>query len=575
MKIEKQIRNTSFLTIVLSAMFFVGCTDYLDVNQDTDNPTTPYLPYLLSGTQRDLSDIGDYNVNGGQNYSVYVHQMCDRGSADQYNLRADDANSGNDWSLVYSTLRNINSLIAEATSKGNLIYAGIGQLEKAYVMSVAVDLWGDVPYSEAGLINDNLLNPKFDNQKLVYSQVFALIDSGIANLASGGGSLKPSAADDLIYKGDKAKWTKFAKTLKLKLYNQTRLTSDFDQVGFDALIAAGGFMLKGDDFQFLKNNKTSTNSGLNERNRLYIDSYESSQFGSYISPWFYEILKGVNPNIHTGTPDPRMKYMIYNQIGENAAAPPDNGVVGGNPKADYWDKATGFFSIRFCSSSPYRDSSQENSYSYPGIYPCGGAYKVSVAGNSVASANSGGKGLAPRRMLTFDEFLFIQAELIQSGKIAGGDAAALVKLEAAIKANFQKIDDVVTKSLTTDVVPVLATSTGATAFITKIKTEYNAAISPAKKLEIIMTQKWIATFGDPVDQYTDFRRTGFPILHNPNSSIKEFQLNNGDAFPLSDALTNLVGQYQQSLFWPQQEINTNLNAPTQKTATSYKIFWAN
>jgi hypothetical protein len=34
-------------------------------------------------------------------------------------------------------------------------------------------------------------------------------------------------------------------------------------------------------------------------------------------------------------------------------------------------------------------------------------------------------------------------------------------------------------------------------------------------LEIIMTQKWVGTIGDPNGPHTDYRRTGFPILANP------------------------------------------------------------
>ena len=90
-----------------------------------------------------------------------------------------------------------------------------------------------------------------------------------------------------------------------------------------------------------------------------------------------------------------------------------------------------------------------------------------------------------------------------------------------------------------------------------------------------MTQKWVGTFGDPTDQYTDYRRTGFPILANPDSSSKEYQLDNEDGFPIIDSQTVLNNAFQQSLFWPQSELNTNKNAPKQKVPGDYKIFWDN
>ena len=90
-----------------------------------------------------------------------------------------------------------------------------------------------------------------------------------------------------------------------------------------------------------------------------------------------------------------------------------------------------------------------------------------------------------------------------------------------------------------------------------------------------MTQKWVSTFGDNMDQYNDYRRTGYPVLANPVGSSPEYQLDNGDDFPLDDGVTVQNNNYMVSFFWPQSEINTNQNAPTQKDATTDALFWAN
>ena len=69
---------------------------------------------------------------------------------------------------------------------------------------------------------------------------------------------------------------KFANTFKLKLYNQTRLITDFDQAGFDALIAENNFFTSNaDDFQF---NHYDVISPSNERNQLFVEAYQSTQF---------------------------------------------------------------------------------------------------------------------------------------------------------------------------------------------------------------------------------------------------------------------------------------------------------
>jgi hypothetical protein len=576
MKFLKNIKNINkkLLVLLTSTTLFIGCQDYLDVDTDTDNSTKAPLNFLLSNIEINTSEIGDFNFNSGQILAVYTHQMNARAEEDQYGVKVDNIAMQNDWNGIYTTLKDIEDLLKISEEGGNKVYLGIGQLHKAYLMSVAVDLWGDVPFTEATKLVSGIRNPKFDNQKDIYAAVFKLINDGKANILTNSGLQKPGK-DDFFYGGSIAKWVKFANTFKLKLYNQTRLSQNFDQVGFDDLITENNFFTSNaDDFEFTHYNSITKS---NERNRLYIESYESTQFGSYPSPWFYEILKGVNPNIHTGNPDPRMKYYFYTQL-ESGVFPPDQGdPTTGNPKADYWDKSTGFYSIRFGSTGPYRDASAENSYTYPGIFLCGGRYDDDLryrnATGAVITIDAlAGSGAAPRRILTYDEMLYIQAELIQAGKLTG-DASA--KLDQAIKASFAKVDKVVSNAkLSTQTVPALSGNTAVPIFIGKIITEFNAA-SPEKKLEIIMTQKWVGTAGDPLDQYTDYRRTGYPTLVNPNGTEKEYQLDNGDAFPIVDSQTVLNNPYQVSFFWPQSELNSNNKAPAQKNPATYKIFWDN
>jgi hypothetical protein len=569
MKLYNHIKKNKTALVLLSlTTIFSSCSDYLDVDKDTDDPTVAPLNYLLTNIETGIGQLGDFNNNTGSILSTYTHQSTSREEQDQYGVKVDNIPLNNDWDAVYLGLTDIETLIKQGTESGDLVYVGIGQLQKAYVMSFAVDMWGDVPYSEATQLASGIIAPKFDDQKGIYANIFSLIDTAKANLKTNAGTQKPSS-DDIIYGGNIDKWIRFANTLKLKLYNQTRLTADFDQSGFNALIAENNFFTGiADDFQIEHFN---TIAPTNERNTYFVESYESTQFGTYQSPWMYEILKGVNPNIHTGNPDPRMSYYYFKQLkaGQN---PQDFNTVTGKPNADYWDKSTGFYSIRFGSTGPDRDKSQENSYTYPGIFPAGGRYDDGKGANlATYNAAISGTGIAPKRILTYDEFLYIQAELIQVGKLTG-DASA--KLRQAITASFAKVDQVVAKNKSAQSIPVLTGSTTVTTFINKVITEFTTA-APDKKLEILMTQKWVATFGDPADQYTDYRRTGYPILANPLSTTKEYQLNNGDAYPLDDSQTVLNNPFQLSMFWPQEELNANSNAPAQKNPATYKIFWDN
>jgi len=562
----KIIKYTKYLLLTsLALALATACTDsYYDVNTDLDSPSTAPLGALLTNTQIAVGAAGDFQFYTGDIMQVYTHQMVVREEPDQYGTKVDNINLNNEWNNLYLTLTDLESIISQGTAEGSMAYVGIAQMEKAYLLAFAVDIWGDIPFSEATKLSQGIVSPKFDDQQEVYAAVLNLIEEAKVNMASTEGEMPDMS--DLFYEGDMDKWIRFANTFKLKLYNQIRNTSLFNEADFNALVAENNFMQSiEDDFEF-KHTLNSTPS--DERNRFFVASYGSTQFSTYMSPWFYEILKGMNPNIHTGNPDPRIPYYFFNQLTAGQFPPDQGDTETGNPKADYWDSSTGFFSIRFGSVGPWRDSSAENSYTYPGIFPTGGRYDDGEGG--IMDIN-GGTGKAPKRILTYDEFLYIKAELMLAGAITG-DAGA--QLEEAMNASFAKVDNVVDKSETPQDVPVLSGSEEVADFIASIMAEYSAG-DASKKLEIIMTQKWVATFGDPADQYTDYRRTGYPILADPNGPSPEYQLNNNDGFPLIDSQTVVNNPFQLSLFWPQAELNSNVNAPAQKNVATYKIFWDN
>ncbi|MCZ2845263.1 MAG: SusD/RagB family nutrient-binding outer membrane lipoprotein [Candidatus Bathyarchaeota archaeon] len=561
---RKHFFKSRFIVALSLSLSMVGCSDYLDVDTDTDAPVSAPIEQLLPNIQQGVGNFGDHRLWSGVVLSVYTHQFTTREDPDQYGTRPSYFAIENEWDNVYLTLTDIESLITTATESGDMQYAGVAQLMKAFLMASAVDLWGDVPYTEATQLEGGIISATFDEQTMIYQSVLDLIDTAKANINSDEG-IAPGD-EDLFYAGNMDQWIRFANTFKLKLYNQIKTTSLFDQSAFDALVSEDNFFQSSaDDFEFLS---TTAKSPTDERNELWKDAYLSTQFGNYISPWMYEILKGWNPRIFTGIEDPRIPYFWVNQL-KDGQLPLDQGdAETGNPNADYWDEDTGFFSIRFGSIGPDRDHSVENSATYPGIFPAGGLYDENE-GYTIGATS--GTGLAPHRILTYDEFLYIQAELIHEGYMSGD---AQEKLGEAMEASFEKVDEISQAAATeSQDVPILSGSDEVTAYIDAVLAAFEGA-SKEKQLEIIMTQKWVSTFGDHVDQYNDYRRTGYPILADPLGPGPEYQLDMGD-FPLDDGVTVQNSPFQVSLYWPQNELNLNQNAPAQKDTGAYKIFWDN
>ena len=95
-----------------------------------------------------------------------------------------------------------------------------------------------------------------------------------------------------------------------------------------------------------------------------------------------------------------------------------------------------------------------------------------------------------------------------------------------------------------------------------------------------MTQKWLQSIGSSVDQYTDYRRTGYPVLFDPKNpamapggSVQPPVNGNPFRMPQPAVPVQLTNTYPLSLPWSQIELDLNGNAPAQKAPASSKVFW--
>jgi hypothetical protein len=556
-------------------ILLAGCTkNFLDVNTDPNNPSKATLGLLLTHVEKSIAD--GLNVNGGIGNitSVYMMQTTTRENPDQYGITGGSSYTQGPWDFLYTgPLQDLELMINQAATDGNVTYSGIAKVLKAYTFSQMVDIWGDIPFSEANKLSSASLiaYPKWDKSADIYTAIFAMLDDGLADLTNTTAANKVTpSSEDIIYAGDKAKWIRAAKTIKLKLLNQVRLVQNVS-ADVNALVTAGDLIHSGEDFEFQYGSKSSPD----ERNAGFLD-YEAGQRSFYQSPWFYRILKGQNPEILTGVVDPRIPFYFYNQMSASSATRE------GNP-TEYRDG--GFVSIFFGSISKNRDYATDGSMTVFGVYPVGGRFDD---GGHIKVTGPSGTGAAPYRFITYADRMYIQAELANVGLIPD---VAPTYFQQAVEASFKQVDHVVTK-----VAPNLASITQATpptmwvptavapvppapattgwlvkSYITNVLAQYTAATT-ARKLELIMTEKWISQFGCNVDTWTDYRRTGYPIVFNPLDPVQApgGQVISPDGFVIPVTLTNPI---PWTVDWPLSELSINPNAPTQKDPSTFKVFY--
>jgi len=207
-----------------------GCKkSFLDINQNPNGPTessiTPDLalaPTLTAAAGRNASSydflqrwMGCWSASGS--FSRATVEMS-------YNI-TNDFGSGI-WNGVYYTVNQLKSIEKKAAELDWKFYQGISMIIQAHEIGVLVDFYGNVPYSKAWDLSGNI-RPAYDNAEDVYKDLIPKIDEGLA-LIKAAELDKNIKTADILFKGDKTLWAKFANTLKLRLLLHTYKTTAFD-----------------------------------------------------------------------------------------------------------------------------------------------------------------------------------------------------------------------------------------------------------------------------------------------------------------------------------------------------------
>lgn len=542
------------MALLFTVLIATSCEEnFLDINKDPNNPTTAPLNQLLPSSQVSMAySFGNDPAGLNGHAGTMMHHYTQRGNLNDYGMLGNDFPITTSWNTLYAgTLTDLENIIATGNENGDFHYVGVARVMRAFIYSAMVDLWGDVPYFEANQGSSNPF-PPFDGGAAIYADLQASLDQAISDLANTS-NFSP-ASDDLFYSGDLNKWRKLAKTLKLRMYNNVRKVQNVS-AEINALLTEGDLLVAGDDFQM----QYGTSFSPENRNPGYVQEWSAGGQFYYISPYFYEIMRSQDTfghgGIQFGAQDPRIPYYFFNQLPAGSSDGDAQNPCAYCPS----DAGTSFLSIYNFSFNidPNEGFDQGQSQTVAGLYPLGGRYDDGNGGQAANSASLSqqqvaGQATTPQRLLTYHERLFMEAELAQEG-VTGGNARQL--LSDAIDAAFAKVNEFAAEASA----PTIS-NTDRDNYRNSVLAVYDAA-SSAGQLEIIMTQKWIASFGNSIVAYNDFRRTGFPRLHDGNTD----NLN----------VTVQTRQFPVSFPYDIGNLQLNPNAPSQRIIANDRVFWDN
>jgi hypothetical protein len=587
-----------------------SCT--LDLREDP-NAVQPsqVLPSLqLNTMQRELANL----FQAASSTGMAMTRLQNAGSSIYQTAVTPEGLNGL-WSTAYANLlQDANSIITLADAQGYARHAGMARVMQAYTLVLLVDFFGDVPFSQAfqGATN---FNPGVDNQADLYNKAIEILDQAKLDLNTNpttnnpAGYLNPVAPviTDLYYANNYAKWTKLANTLKLKIYLNLRLvdpataTTQIAALVADASPTGGFISAQNENFVFRYGTITSDPDARHPR---FVANYPAGG-GNYMSNWLmWHMFHGYDAT-HNGAPgDPRMRFYFYRQVNANStssneirclteslpshypsstgsaiidnsvSARPPLGEGASHPTKDAADPAWG---RTFCYPTdrgywgrdhvdPQGIPPDNNLRTAWGAYPSGGRFDNNSAAAVSATVGMRGAGFQPIMMRSYVQFMLAEARLF----LGIGGLTARQYFSNGVTQSFTDVRDWTVNGTFGTTGVAAATNEAATintfypaATYTTDVNNYLAsalssfddrlAVSPDQAMNYVGREYWIASFGNGVEAYNLYRRTGKPTGMQP-------------------VINPQPGNFPRTFWYPANFANLN-NTVTQKADMSTRVFW--
>lgn len=350
----KNIRKQFLLAAMSAGILFSSCKkDFLDINDNPNTPTdeniTPELIFTAAAEGVGATNVGARASGAGARSSMqfaqdWVGYMAPNGDFSRDNTSTSydlDFSFGNTLFLTrYGVLFDLHQATVKGLATGDTTVAGAAMILSAKMYQELVDLFGNIPYSQA-FQTELYPRPVYDKAEDIYADLQKKLDTAIDYM-----KLPTStkfAPADIVNHGDKGKWIRFANTLKLRLLiRQSQYLTAPPTAEIAKIEANGGVLGVGETI--------SVNPGYaNELDK------QSPFFANYgYTPTDVRATTGVNANLFivsllAATQDPRLPR-FFDPVGAGF-----NGNVYGPPAGDLLPGASASYFGPGVLSSPEQD----------------------------------------------------------------------------------------------------------------------------------------------------------------------------------------------------------------------------
>lgn len=439
-----------------------GNLEELNTNPDAYGEIIP--EYLFTKAQLDAVNVSYFGTAaltiGGsmQQFATYKEVPA---AGDKY---FNDGYSKAYFSTIYpNAVNDIQEVIlAVSDDPESVNELSVARIWRAYIFHHITDLYGDVPYTEAGKgVSDQIYTPKYDEQSFIYNDMLKELEESAAALDP---SKSTFGSSDLIYGGNVDQWKKFAYSLMLRL--GMRLTNVDEQLAeiWVKKAITGGVIIENNDLaaiDYVDGSQVSSRNpiavGLMNGDYIAPQSVENVEGGKYAKT-FIDYLKD--------TGDPRLNVISVLWV--------DNGsglYVADTTTALQKGMQNAAFNNRPADFPTYSEPHPETVLAYD----------------------------SPLMVMTNAETNLLLAEAAIRGWYSG-DATLLYG--KAVKAGMEQWARYGDAGVISDqrIISYLSNN------------PFKSSGSFEEQMEQIGTQKWVSLFLDEYEIFANWRRTGFPDL---------------------------------------------------------------
>ena len=495
MKIFKTIAGLSLISMSLIS---IGCQESLDeININPNQPENVPTSGIFNSATKELMDATRNDFESGRMTLPWVQYSAQVQYTEEDRFQYRESSSLALYTNMYRVALDLKNIIdinqdptkavAASAYGNNQNQIAVSRIMLAYTFMTLADSYGPVPYYSAGkkdadfqaLDLQNFPNPTYASQEKIYTDILDELKAASNQLVLSDNKFE----GDMIYKGDMAKWKKFANSLRLRIANRVKVAIPTAQAHITDAIASGVMTSNADNAAQPYSNDLLTPSP------LFTAVFVNSRTDFKVASTMISVLKGEKGSVTAV--DPRLfKYAapVYAvDANDNYITDADGNksLVRLLPNAGRFDYVVSKKVENFV-GNPYGLTRQ--------MAPVQANSGTSWFSNNILRADF------PEVLMEYSEVQFLLSE------INGWNET---NYRNGVQASLEKWG---------------VSGADIATYMTSL---------PIANQANVLSQKWIALFMQPQEAYAEWRRTGFP----------NFLIKPGDVNPLLVPLANGTSTY--------------------------------